>query len=267
MGIEAMSGLSFFSVTKYRYKKENECDFSNIPRPHFCMGLLQSGRAVFTAEDGKRINLLPGDIIFVPISSRYVSHWYGSPDIAYISFHFAFRGNGGLSENNRFDLQKVHLPDFGQLQEIFSYAADRYNGDDSEQCQVLSLFFGLLSRVLPLLTCRQKHDNDAAMARVTEYMNLHCEENTRVDVLAESVGMSVPNFYVRFRKYTGMSPIAYKNRIRINRAVRLLKSNKPLSVEEISSLLGFESAAYFRRVFKQETGEAPTAFRKNKLEL
>jgi YesN/AraC family two-component response regulator len=37
-------------------------------------------------------------------------------------------------------------------------------------------------------------------------------------------------------------------------------------VEEISSRLGFESAIYFRRVFKKVTGKSPTAYLKTDVE-
>jgi AraC-like DNA-binding protein len=60
-----------------------------------------------------------------------------------------------------------------------------------------------------------------------------------------------------------LSPIAYKNQLCIDQAAQILLSGSKKSIEEISSELGFESATYFRRVFKQYTGISPRMFRQN----
>ena len=52
-----------------------------------------------------------------------------------------------------------------------------------------------------------------------------------------------------------------KHRLQTEKAVTLLTATD-LSVEEISSQLGFSSAAYFRRVLRQITGKTPREIRK-----
>ena len=79
--------------------------------------------------------------------------------------------------------------------------------------------------------------------------------------------MSIPNFHAQFKKYTNQTPIEYKNHVSIVRAMRLLKEDEVLSVEQISEMLGFGSTTYFNRLFKKTTGETPVEYRKNKMEL
>ena len=46
-------------------------------------------------------------------------------------------------------------------------------------------------------------------------------------------------------------------------AQQLLEDRPALSIEEISDLAGFSSSSYFRRVFREVTGQSPRAYRKN----
>jgi len=61
-----------------------------------------------------------------------------------------------------------------------------------------------------------------------------------------------------------MSPVDYRNRIRITNACSLLESTS-LSVEEIAALVGFETPFYFSRLFKRAMGVSPRQYREHKL--
>jgi transcriptional regulator GlxA family with amidase domain len=64
-----------------------------------------------------------------------------------------------------------------------------------------------------------------------------------------------------FTKYTGMPPIQYHLQLRIKQAeILLTTSNK--TIKEISYELGFESAFYFSRIFKEKTNISPVDYRK-----
>jgi transcriptional regulator GlxA family with amidase domain len=67
-------------------------------------------------------------------------------------------------------------------------------------------------------------------------------------------------FKRRFTAATGHTPIAYVQRIRVERAKRLLESSDQ-PVEEISWAVGYEDPASFRRLFKRLTGVTPSAYR------
>jgi len=68
-------------------------------------------------------------------------------------------------------------------------------------------------------------------------------------------------FKRRFVNATGLAPIAYVQRLRIEDAKeRLERSDAP--VDEISWRVGYEDPAFFRRLFKRTTGLAPAEYRK-----
>jgi len=68
-------------------------------------------------------------------------------------------------------------------------------------------------------------------------------------------------FKRRFSAATGLAPVEYVQRLRIEDAKRRLERTA-LSVEEIGWKVGYESDAFFRRLFKRVTGMTPNAYRK-----
>lgn len=265
MQITKMSSLSFFKVAKYSFRRTGEVNYANCPRPHFCMGLILEGEGFFYPEGNLKkqpVHVVPGDIIFVPITSRYVSKWNGNPTVSYISMHFSFTSGCGISEHNRFVLQKVTLPDFDTLKEKYFYALEHYNGTESESMQVLSMFYSILGALLPKLNHKSEKRIDQRIEKAMEYIQLSAEQELSVPELATLSDMSASHFYTLFKKEVGTTPIEYKQNILINRAIRLLLSDTTTPIEEISESLGFSSSTYFRRVFKHITGKSPREYRK-----
>lgn len=260
--------LLFFKTDKYEYSSPHVCDFSNIPRPHFCMGLILEGGGTFMQEGKEDIAVHKGDMIFVPITSRYVSKWSGSPNTTYVSLHFAFSPGQGISEKDNYKLQKITPPDFRQMTDDYLFILNNQEDSDlSVKCAVLSRFFGIINRILPHLTQNPTRERDERIEKAAEYIERHSEENHSVSELARKSSMSVSNFYPLFKKFMGTSPIEYRNAVRIRRAMCILKSDRHTSVEELSRLLGFESPVYFRRAFKKMTGKTPLEYRKSDMEI
>ena len=82
--------------------------------------------------------------------------------------------------------------------------------------------------------------------------------------LAEIFYVSENHFCRLFQKSFGMSPMEYINDYRVGKA-ELLLSGTGLSITEIATAVGFDSANYFSRVFKRLRREAPGEFRRRSL--
>lgn len=81
-----------------------------------------------------------------------------------------------------------------------------------------------------------------------------------VDELAAVCGLSSGCFRRLFKEYSGKSPVEYRNDLKIEMAKSLLE-NSNATLEVMAESLGFESAAYFCRVFKKKTGMTPGEWR------
>ncbi len=232
-----------------------EDDFLNMPRPYHSFAYLVEGTLEGETENGV-ISLKPGDILFVPYQIKYKLRWH---DAVTYSCHFNFPSFSTAFGNKDFPLQKI--TGFEHTKSEFEYICENFN--NVENCiEILSNFYGLCSLLYPHLSFNEKKDIDERIKTVIEYINKNYYKNISVHELAQIGNMSSSRLFYCFKKETGMTPIEYKNSICIRQASLLLLCNNKKSIEEISAASGFESSAYFRRVFKSFTGLSPREYRK-----
>lgn len=266
--ISSASRLTFFKVVNYKHG-DYIFDASCMPRPHFCLGILLCGTAEFTDStgSGEHFTLHPGEIVFVPITTRYVSRWQGNPEVSYISIHFAFDYPGIFTRHKNFKLQKYTPADSEKTISDFKFILESYERDEPGQLESLSKFFSLLSTILPNLECGKEKQIDSRISRAIEYIENNYADNITVDTLASISNMSPSRFFPGFKAALGVTPVDYLNHYRINRAIALLINNDDMTIESISGAVGFESSTYFRRVFKKITGKNPKDYRKISAEI
>jgi transcriptional regulator GlxA family with amidase domain len=88
----------------------------------------------------------------------------------------------------------------------------------------------------------------------------HLEEDLSVPALARRAFMSERNFGRAFRRETGLTPAAYVEALRIERARTALQESAA-PTEVIARLCGFGSAEVMRRAFQRRLGIPPTVYR------
>lgn len=85
-------------------------------------------------------------------------------------------------------------------------------------------------------------------------------ENVSVQALADQAGLGARTFARRFKAATGRLPAAYVQALRIQAAKRQLeRDDRP--VQAISTDVGYDDVAFFREIFKRETGMTPAEYR------
>ena len=97
-------------------------------------------------------------------------------------------------------------------------------------------------------------------ARFEEIIQRNLYAHLSVDELARLCHMSVSTFKRKFTEVYAQSPLKYFTKAKVDKAIVLLK-NKELRISDIAYDLGFESPTTFHRVFKQQTGKSPSAYR------
>lgn len=88
--------------------------------------------------------------------------------------------------------------------------------------------------------------------------------NLNNDVIAEKMNMSRASFYNKFKNLVGQTPNEYINNRRLAKAKSLLLSDMSVSIAEVAEALGFNSANYFSRKFKEKFGLSPVRYRQEK---
>jgi len=114
----------------------------------------------------------------------------------------------------------------------------------------------------PFITFEGRSDHgDGEILSAQRWLSDHFGVANPVEEVVKRSKLAERTFKRRFQLATGLTTIAYVQRLRIEDAKRRLeRTDTP--VDEISWRVGYEDAAFFRRLFKRTTGLAPGAYRK-----
>ncbi|AMJ55323.1 MULTISPECIES: AraC family transcriptional regulator [Stenotrophomonas] len=107
---------------------------------------------------------------------------------------------------------------------------------------------------------RQLALSDSRLSRISSAISLirrDCARPLRLEVLAREVGMSLSSLHRHFKAVTGMSPLQYQKRLRLQEARRQLTARQQ-STASIAFAVGYESPSQFSREYKRMFGVAPS---------
>jgi transcriptional regulator GlxA family with amidase domain len=114
----------------------------------------------------------------------------------------------------------------------------------------------------PYIVFEGKSDHgDGEILSAQQWLSRHFSVAHPVEEMVKRSKLAERTFKRRFASATGLPPLEYVQRLRIEDAKRRLeRTDAP--VDEISWRVGYEDPAFFRRLFKRTTGLAPGAYRK-----
>jgi transcriptional regulator GlxA family with amidase domain len=114
----------------------------------------------------------------------------------------------------------------------------------------------------PYIVFEGKDDHgDGEILSAQHWLSRNFAVASPIDEVVKRSKLATRTFKRRFVQATGITPIAYVQRLRIEEAKRRLERTN-VAVDEISWRVGYEDSAFFRRLFKRVTGMAPGAYRK-----
>lgn len=102
--------------------------------------------------------------------------------------------------------------------------------------------------------------NDQLVLKVQQAIKQRYAEIKSVDEAIADIPASRRNFLRRFKQATGLTPIRYLQRTKIEAAKQLLE-NSDKSLLEVMLLAGYSDMKNFRQLFKESTGMNPKAYR------
>jgi transcriptional regulator GlxA family with amidase domain len=100
----------------------------------------------------------------------------------------------------------------------------------------------------------------ASLRDLVAWMHDHLDADLSVPALADRAGMSERHFGRAFAAECGMTPAAYVELLRVERA-RLLLETTDSAVEQVAVAAGFGSVETLRRAFARRVGVAPAGYR------
>jgi transcriptional regulator GlxA family with amidase domain len=123
-------------------------------------------------------------------------------------------------------------------------------------------FQGHVDGLSPYIVFEPPTDHgDAAIRSVQQWLDGHFSVANPIDQAVRQSGIPERSFKRRFKNATGLAPIHYVQRLRIEEAKRRLERTAA-PVDEIGWKVGYEDPAFFRRLFKRTTGITAGAYRR-----
>lgn len=219
------------------------------------------GEARFTAEAGQTLIAHSKDLVFLPRGEKY-RMTYTAPSTTFVLVNFGMWTRGGES-HALWDGICVPAADDARYGIAGIMADLEVCGGAKTPGAVLKkreLLYKLLGAVYYGAHCRSS-EGDLRIARGVRLLERTYPENLPVSRFAEESHISVSAFRSLFRKQYGISPVKYRNRLRVERAKELLADGTH-TVSEVAYACGFENVGYFCRYYRDTVGEAPGETRK-----
>ena len=231
-------------------------------RPENGVFFLLFGEAIFREESGRITTVSPGELLFVPRGAKY-SMEYIAPETHFVLANFNTMSERGeptvifddiriiATDDELCRIEKImtSLEMCGKSRDVSTYMRKK---------ELLYRLFGIIAKSGPIVAV------DGASDRIFEGVRLLEEtylENLPISVFADACHFSVNSFRRHFLESFGMSPVKYRNVMRIKRAAELL-SEGGFTVSEVAYACGFDNVGYFCRCYLKTTGETPSETRR-----
>lgn len=118
--------------------------------------------------------------------------------------------------------------------------------------------------ILKNIRQRKKDVDLDIQTQVVKMIEDHLEDDISLDYIAQQLQIRPDVASRMFRQMMGSGYTEYIKEKKLNRAIQLLEQD--YSVKDIAQKLGYSSAQYFIKVFKEEQGITPYQYKKTKVE-
>lgn len=218
------------------------------------------GTIEFVLNDNRTVVAKKGSIVYLPPDITYRSTWHDSDDRAAISLQFdiACGGNNAILSDELTviadDSCRIYYNLFLSLVNTYTEGRMGYK----IKCQ--SIFLEILYSIIPDIIKTPGQNNTNPVNKGILYIENNYLNDIDVNQLAQMCSLSPSSFRSKFVKVTGMSPVKYKNYLKMKKAAELLKTGE-YNAREAASAIGIDDEYYFNKMFKSFFGVTPGKFK------
>ncbi|REK71456.1 AraC family transcriptional regulator [Paenibacillus paeoniae] len=164
--------------------------------------------------------------------------------------------------------QYVHLPDFRRASILYRRVYQTLHGDGAAAALEAAGYVQLILAAYGKadLTSHRRAEiagshGDQLHQRVIRLLSAQYTHSVSIEAMADSLGYNRAYLSRVFRKKTGLSPISFLLRLRLDRAKLMLRERPQLTVGQVAASVGIQDALYFSKQFKKQHGLSPVAYR------
>ena len=236
----------------------------NEPRDqHGLMYLLGESVSFFMKDSSEPITFFSGDLIYIPKHSEYIVEFTqtkGELTNILINFDICDTGGNEYTLSPNICALASNLP--AKITDSLFTVADMSRNLTHPTIPVSRAFYEMLDKLTSHCLAKQLHsvEKDSVLPAIF-YLDSHILDDVSIPQLAQMCLMNESAFRKAFKSHTGMNPVQYKTKIKIDKAKVILRSTAEIPIEAIAESLGFYDNAYFHKVFVKSTGKTPKQYR------
>ena len=198
---------------------------------------------------GQCFTLEAGNLLFIPENTKYATRSFDDNGKQCSGIGICFDSDLHFEEK---ELRVYHTAVENQQQMIIllNNIYETYIKPTGDIFRLKSLIFQLLSVI-----CAQSANQSSAYNLIKPalvFIQEHYAENLPVRTYSQICNLSESYFRKLFLEHTGLSPIHYRNALRLAVAKEMYQDNR--STQEIADALGFCDANYFLKIYKKVLG-------------
>ncbi len=133
-----------------------------------------------------------------------------------------------------------------------------------EAAGLLRLLFAEYGRALAAQQGEQPPrlgEENGLVQQVIRYLSTQYTEPVSIERMADTLGFNRAYLSRAFKRHTGMTPVNFLLKLRIDKARQLLRERKELTTQQIAASVGFQDPLYFSKQFRRMYGQPPSAYR------
>ena len=250
--------LRFLNALKQLWHSTKSFQCINAPKKQDLF-LYINGFTVTYTDKKKNVYIAnSGDIVYIPTGSEYTFHISeaqkkNSHTIG-INFLLFDESDEQITLSN--SIKIFHSPSDKSIAMLFEQAI----AYDIVQPVAMKKIL-LLNIICTLAAYTVQKNIPKRISDILNYMSEHIKENPSVKQLADICNVSEVYFRKQFKSCIGMTPVEYRNIIRLSKACSFLEYGD-ISVQEISDMLGYSTVSHFIKEFRTHYGSSPLKYRK-----
>lgn len=234
--------------------------FHMEPAPIERFVYITNGGGTFSVGEETTLSAVARDMVYLPRNTSYSSLWQEKSDFVVVDLSLCdvdgreirFGDNPGILFHDRFCVYD------GLLSELAEKEAD---SDPFNWLERTSLCLKLICEMARDTKNSEKTGKHDRIKSAVKYIENNFAKDFPIDELAKISYLSPSGFRRLFFECKGMSPVDYRNTLRIRRGAELLKSGK-YSVSEVADKVGITDVKYFGKLFYRYMGITPGNFKK-----
>lgn len=214
-----------------------------------------NGETTFFFNDSngipKTIIARKDDIVYLPPNISYTSNWHKNEPIEYVSIEFLAKSTNDspvlLSDEIFIIVHDKH--EYFKTQ-FLSFYKLYTSGTIGYKFKCRSMFLDILVNIAVERLESNYKNIDLSIYKSVLYLENNYINDISVQELAKMSNLCESSYRSKFKKLKGMTPVEYRNYLKVKKAAELLQNND-YSVTEVAELINLPDICYFNKLFKR----------------